>query len=121
MGRSRPTPGTSSPTPALPTCVAWWSRGGPDPRDWGRVSDYHLRRHAHVGFDGDATGQPRGRYPPGHIEAYVETAAARGVTERGFTEHLYRCKEAAPVLGRFWEAPGTPDDEAELTRARVEA
>ncbi|MFO7293500.1 MAG: histidinol-phosphatase [Actinomycetes bacterium] len=85
------------------------------------MSDYHLHLHPHVGFDGEATGVPQGRYPPGHIEAYVETAAARGVTELGFTEHLYRCKEAAPVLGRFWEAPGTPDDVAELSRAMVEA
>jgi histidinol-phosphatase (PHP family) len=42
-------------------------------------------------------------YPSGWIERYVEQAAARGATEIGFTEHLYRCVEAAPVLGRFWE------------------
>lgn len=48
-------------------------------------------------------GPPQGEYPPGLIESYVETAAARGVTELGFTEHLYRCREAAEVLGSFWD------------------
>jgi histidinol-phosphatase (PHP family) len=42
-------------------------------------------------------------YPPGHIEAYVETAARRGVEELGFTEHLYRCVESRDALGRWWE------------------
>ena len=44
-----------------------------------------------------------GIYPPGWIDRYVEVALARGVTELGFTEHLYRCREAVPVLGRWWE------------------
>ena len=34
----------------------------------------------------------------------MEAAGRRGVTELGFTEHLYRCREAADALGRFWEA-----------------
>lgn len=82
------------------------------------LSDYHLHLHPHIG-----PGQPgdvaQGEYPPGHIEAYVETAAARGVGELGFTEHLYRCREAETVLGRFWEAEATPLDVAGLSAEMV--
>lgn len=49
-------------------------------------------------------GPPPGDYPANHIEAYVEAAAARGVGEIGFTEHLYRCVESENTLGRFWES-----------------
>lgn len=63
------------------------------------MSDYHLHLHPHLPTD---SGPPQGEYPPGHIEAYVEAAAAHGVTELGFTEHLYRCVESEPVLGEFW-------------------
>lgn len=84
------------------------------------MSDYHLHLHPHVGL-GEESDPPQGVYPTGHIEAYVESAAARGVTELGFTEHLYRCVEAASVLGRFWEHPDTPDDVAALSQAMVEA
>lgn len=82
------------------------------------MTDYHLHLHPHVGLErsGDVA---QGEYPPGLIEAYVEEAARRGVTELGFTEHLYRCQEAAPVLGRFWEEPGTPADVAALTAEMV--
>jgi histidinol-phosphatase (PHP family) len=31
------------------------------------------------------------------------------VQELGFTEHLYRCVEAADVLGRFWESEPDPN------------
>lgn len=63
------------------------------------MSDYHLHLHPHVDEETLAsTG-----FPLDLIEAFVESAAARGVTELGFTEHFYRCLEAAPVLGRFWE------------------
>lgn len=65
------------------------------------MSDYHLHLHPH---EPAAGGPPPGTYPPGHIEAYVETAAERGVTELGFTEHLYRCVESTGPLGRFWES-----------------
>ena len=51
-------------------------------------------------------GPPPGEYPDGHIEAYVESAAARDVTEIGFTEHLYRCVESADALGPFWTLDG---------------
>ena len=49
-----------------------------------------------------------GTYPAGHIDRYVEVALSRGVTEIGFTEHLYRCVEAELALGRWWERDGDP-------------
>jgi histidinol-phosphatase (PHP family) len=70
------------------------------------MSDYHLHLHPHRSSDEDPL--PDG-YPPGRIEAYVEAAAARGVRELGFTEHLYRCVEAAQALGRFWETEPRSD------------
>lgn len=81
------------------------------------MSDYHVHLHPHEPWDGSP---PAGVYPPGHVEAFVEAAAERGVTELGFTEHLYRCREAAPVVGRFWEHEHLLDL-AEHTRAFVEA
>jgi histidinol-phosphatase (PHP family) len=81
------------------------------------MSDYHVHLHPHEPAEG---GPPPGTYPHGHIEAFVEHAAARGVTEIGFTEHLYRCREAAPALGRFWEYERRLDL-AEHTRFFVEA
>jgi histidinol-phosphatase (PHP family) len=64
------------------------------------LSDYHVHLHAHGEYVG--IGPPPGEYPEGHIEAYVETALSRGVEGICFTEHLYRCVEAAAVLGNFW-------------------
>lgn len=64
------------------------------------MSDYHLHLHPHQPSD---EGPPPGEYPPGHIEAYVEAAARRGVGELGFTEHLYRCVESRDVLGSWWD------------------
>lgn len=64
------------------------------------MSDYHLHLHPHRPVLG---APPMGVYPDGWIDRYVEAAAARGVTELGFTEHLYRCVESEPVLGRWWE------------------
>ncbi|MGA7272607.1 MAG: histidinol-phosphatase HisJ family protein [Acidimicrobiia bacterium] len=84
------------------------------------MSDYHLHLHPHAGSD-DPADAPQGRYPDGHLSAYVEAALERGATELGFTEHLYRCREAAPVLGRFWEDDDTPSDVATLTADMVEA
>lgn len=55
-----------------------------------------------------------GVYPPGHIERYVEAALARGVTELGFTEHLYRCVEADAALGRWWQ-----DEHDDLLRGQM--
>ena len=65
------------------------------------MGDYHVHLHDHGPYQG--IGPPLGEYPPGHIEAYVEQAARRGLSEVGFTEHLYRCVESEAVLGRFWE------------------
>ncbi len=65
------------------------------------MGDYHVHLHPHGPYRG--TGPRPGVYPAGHIEAYVAAAAGNGATEVGFTEHLYRCTEAASVLGRFWE------------------
>lgn len=70
------------------------------------MSDYHVHLHPHLPTD---DGPPQGEYPSGLIESFVEAAAARGVDELGFTEHLYRCREAAPVLGPFWERETRPD------------
>lgn len=84
------------------------------------MSDYHLHLHPHAGLE--RQGDPaQGQYPAGHIEAYVEAAAGRGVSELGFTEHLYRCLEAADVLGEFWEDPDTPEDVAGLSARMVAA
>ncbi len=66
------------------------------------MSDYHLHLHPHAGDD-HRVAPPPGEYPPGLIESYVDVAAGRGITELGFTEHLYRCVEAIDVLGAFWE------------------
>ena len=74
------------------------------------MSDYHLHLHPHLDpGKGEPEGPPIGEYPSGLIESYVEAAAARGVTELGFTEHLYRCQEGAEVLGAFWEAESRAD------------
>jgi histidinol-phosphatase (PHP family) len=74
------------------------------------VSDYHLHLHPHLDpAKGESDGPPVGEYPSGLIESYVENAAARGVTELGFTEHLYRCEEGAEVLGAFWETEPKAD------------
>jgi len=68
------------------------------------VSDYHVHLHEHGPYSG--VGPAPGEYPPGHIKAYVDAAAARGVFEIGFTEHLYRCVESEEVLGHFWQGAG---------------
>lgn len=67
------------------------------------MSDYHLHLHPHSPTD---EGPPPGEYPDGHIEAYVAAAVERGVSELGFTEHLFRCVESADALGPFWTVDG---------------
>ena len=69
------------------------------------MSDYHLHLHPHQPTN---EGPPPGVYPESRIEAYVEAAARHGVAEIGFTEHLYRCVEAAPIIGPFWERSSHP-------------
>jgi histidinol-phosphatase (PHP family) len=76
------------------------------------MSDYHLHLHPHNPRPG---APPMGEYPPGYIDRYVEVALSRGVTEIGFTEHLYRCVEAADALGRWWTRESSP-----LLRAQME-
>lgn len=70
------------------------------------MGDYHLHLFGHGPLPPERRGN--GVYPPDLIESYVEAAAANGVSELGFTEHLYRCVESEPVLGRFWEG-GSPE------------
>jgi histidinol-phosphatase (PHP family) len=65
------------------------------------MSDYHLHLHPHGDW---RDAPPAGVYPAGYIDQYVNVALSRGVTELGFTEHLYRCVESEPVLGHWWEA-----------------
>ena len=55
-----------------------------------------------------------GVYPPGYIDRYVEAARARGVTEIGFTEHLYRCVESERVLGPWWTSDPREDLQAQI-------
>lgn len=69
------------------------------------MSDYHLHLHPHRPMPG---APPAGVYPPGYIDRYVEVALARGVTELGFTEHLYRCVESEAALGHWWEDEPNP-------------
>lgn len=78
------------------------------------MSDYHLHLHPH---EPSAGGPPPGVYPRGYIDRYVEHALARGVTELGFTEHLYRCVESAAVLGRWWH---TEVDDSHLSRTMLD-
>ncbi len=79
------------------------------------MSDYHLHLHPH---EPSSDGPPPGEYPPGLIESYVEHAAAVGVHELGFTEHLYRFEESAPALGEFWRDERR-SDLADQTEAMV--
>ena len=82
------------------------------------MGDYHVHLHPHGPHRGE--GPEPGIYPPGHIEAYIETASARGVAEVGFTEHLYRCAESAAALGRFWETEPLADLAADTERFVLE-
>ncbi len=80
------------------------------------MADYHVHLHPHGPWNG--SGPAPGRYPAGHLEAYVERAAGRGAEEVGFTEHLFRCVESVDVLGPFWDDPSAPIAAAE-TRSWV--
>lgn len=83
------------------------------------MTDYHLHLHPHEEVPG---APPPGVYPPGYIDRYVEVALSCGVTEIGFTEHLYRCVESEDALGRWWERdrhapPHVVAEMAEVVRA----
>lgn len=80
------------------------------------MSDHHLHLHAHADLDGDPVP---GDYRPGLIEEYVESAARIGVSELGFTEHLYRCVESTEALGAFWQSDEYPEL-GEFSRRMVE-
>lgn len=69
------------------------------------MSDYHLHLHPHRPLPG---APPMGEYPAGYIDRYVDVARSRGVSELGFTEHLYRCTEAQVALGNPWEQEPNP-------------
>lgn len=66
------------------------------------MGDHHVHLHPHGPWD--ERGPQPGDYPSGFVESFVEAALAAGLDEVGFTEHLYRCVEAAPTLGAFWES-----------------
>ena len=81
------------------------------------MSDSHLHLYPHRRGD-PLPPPPPDDYPLDHIERFVEHAAAEGVTELAFTEHLFRCVESADVLGPFWERADDPVSRAN-TRADV--
>jgi histidinol-phosphatase (PHP family) len=81
------------------------------------MGDYHVHLHHHGPYRG--VGPPLGEYPDGYIEQYVEQARLRGLSEVGFTEHLYRCVESDAVLGHFWEYE-PKQDLAEQTAAFIQ-
>ncbi|NND84258.1 MAG: histidinol-phosphatase HisJ family protein [Acidimicrobiia bacterium] len=78
------------------------------------MSDAHLHLVPHADASPIVPDFSRQR-----IEQYLEVAAGRGVGELCFTEHYYRCVEAAPYLGAFWE--GTEPATAQITIDMVEA
>ena len=81
------------------------------------MGDHHVHLHPHGVYDG--VGPEPGTYPPGHIEAFVAAGVANGADQIGFTEHLYRCVEAVPVLGEWWQ--GDPrTDLADLTKDHLQ-
>jgi histidinol-phosphatase (PHP family) len=80
------------------------------------MSDYHLHLHPHGDWPG---APPAGVYPPGYIDQYVDVALSRGVTELGFTEHLYRCVESEAVLGHWWESDHSVPDHVRVEMAHV--
>jgi histidinol-phosphatase (PHP family) len=71
------------------------------------MSDSHLHLYPHRRGD-PLPPPPPDDYPLEHIERYAEHAAAEGITELTFTEHLYRCVESADVLGNIWERAEDP-------------
>jgi histidinol-phosphatase (PHP family) len=78
------------------------------------MGDHHVHLHPHGAYDG--IGPEPGVYPPGHIEAFVAAGMANGADQVGFTEHLYRCVEATPVLGEWW----ADDPRADLVELTLE-
>jgi len=79
------------------------------------MSDYHVHLAPH-----QAMAEPV-LFTADLVEQYVEVAASRGVGEIAITEHVYRCKEALPILGNFWDDPEIPTDIAAYTAGFVQA
>jgi histidinol-phosphatase (PHP family) len=79
------------------------------------MGDSHLHLYPHRKGD-PLPAPPPDVYPLEHIERYVEHAAAEGITELAFTEHLYRCVESEPVLGNIWERAADPQTRANSER-----
>ncbi len=75
------------------------------------MSDYHLHLVPH-----DVPAAAVGPFGP-LIDRYVEHGSRIGLTELGFTEHLYRCVESAPVLGDFWDSEPRADLAAQAKAA----
>lgn len=94
----------------------WYSAEGR--RTLRLMGDHHVHLHPHG--ESSHLGPPPGEYPDGHIESYVEAAAARGATEIGFTEHLYRCVESVEALGEWW-ANDPNRDLADMTARYVDS
>ncbi|MEO6350237.1 MAG: PHP domain-containing protein [Candidatus Limnocylindrales bacterium] len=69
------------------------------------MGDYHVHIHPHRDIPG---APPPGEFPADYIDRYVEVALSRGATEVGFVEHLYRCVESVPVLGKWWKDDPNP-------------
>ncbi len=83
------------------------------------MSDSHLHLYPHRRGN-PLPPPPPDAYPLDHIEQFVEHAAAAGVAELTFTEHLFRCVESAGILGPIWDLAGDPRTAAN-TRADIEA
>lgn len=63
------------------------------------MNDYHIHLHDH----GES-----GPYSQGLIDRYVRSGEERGVTELGFTEHIFRFGEANELLGEWWKEDPDP-------------
>lgn len=70
------------------------------------MNDYHIHLHDH----GES-----GPYTPELIERFVYSGEERGVTELGFTEHIFRFREVNEFLGEWWT-----DDPDQKLRAYCE-
>ena len=63
------------------------------------MTDYHTHLRPDVGDT-----PPERYFTAANVHAYLEVAAGRGVTELGFSEHVYRFREALEVWRHpFWE------------------
>src|SRR5688572_26498108 len=62
------------------------------------LTDYHTHLRPDVGDT-----PPERYFTEANVHGYLEAAAARGVTELGFSEHVYRFREALGVWRHpFW-------------------